>query len=118
MHQSEFVWYQQRGIRHDRYPPLFLRTEVHGDGHAMLLGRMRRGRLLWLAEDPRHLRPEVAQPLLLQYQARPHHPGTGPPAAEVVRGWLGTGEDAELPRVHARRVPSARLQPNGPLRIL
>src|SRR3546814_8541642 len=41
-------------------------------------------------------------------QARPHHPGTGPPAAEVVRGWLGTGEDAELPRVHARRVPSAR----------
>src|SRR3546814_8391673 len=51
-------------------------------------------------------------------QARPHHPGTGPPAAEVARGWLGTGEDAELPRVHARRVPSARLQPNGPLRIL
>src|SRR3546814_6096437 len=60
------------------------------------LGHVRRGRLLLLVEDPRHLRPEVAQPLLLQYQARPHHPGTGPPAAEVVRGWLGTGEDAEL----------------------
>src|SRR3546814_8754063 len=74
-----------------------------GDGHATRLGHVRRGRLLLLVEDPRHLRPEVAQPLLLQYQARPHHPGTGPPAAEVVRGWLGTGEDAELPRVQDRK---------------
>src|SRR3546814_9754930 len=93
-------------------------SDVCSSDLATRLGHVRRGRLLLLVEDPRHLRPEVAQPLLLQYQARPHHPGTGPPAAEVVRGWLGTGEDAELPRVHARRVPSARLQPNGPLRIL
>src|SRR3546814_16194466 len=71
-----------------------------GDGHATRLGHVRRGRLLLLVEDPRHLRPEVAQPLLLQYQARPHHPGTGPPAAEVVRGWLGT-------RSEERRVGTA-----------
>jgi hypothetical protein len=41
-------------------------------------------------EDPGHLHPEIGRQLLLQHQARPHHPGAGPTAAEELQRYWGT----------------------------